>query len=64
MQVKLDGKSGQPEFFCPRSTKPREAVECEQDKDMKVLDLKELRSELISAAEEADLKSAAEEDST
>ena len=52
MQVKLDGKSGQPEFFCPRSTKPREAVECEQDKDMDDLDIDELRADLKSAAVE------------
>ena len=65
MQAELDEETGDITLKCPRDTKrPFRAVECGQDKDMKDLDLKELRSELISAAKEADLKSAAEGDST
>lgn len=65
VQVELDEKTGRAELFCPRRTRwPRESVPCEKDENMKRLDYDTLSAELISAAKEADLKSAEEEDPT
>lgn len=65
VQLELNEDTGKFQPGCPRNTKvPLKAVECEPDKDWVKLDFDKLEAELISAAKKADLKSAAEEDST